>query len=214
MESKPGAARVAVMGLFFSWVPVLLAYAGPPRQSASDTPLPNVESACAQAPPDREYFIPEAFSEKVVPSNTGRHGYEQGCPFWVVDFSMNSKSNTYIQDGVRIKESTNFDGIPTDLPSSSSSAHNLKPGVLEDCKRYRQEYIIYTKYKHEPNFVLRSHNTVTHKMAGTSCYIPNNPKYKTKAPDANVLVVRVATRTKLRTSWQETAARAADAPPE
>jgi len=51
---------------------------------------------CAGAEADAEYFIPESLSEHAVPSGSGQYGYRQRCPFWVVDFSMNSKSNSFL----------------------------------------------------------------------------------------------------------------------
>jgi hypothetical protein len=182
--------------------------------SANDVAHLDFEATCANAQPDREYFIPENFADEVIASGSGRYAYEGQCPFWIVDFSMNNKSNTFMQDGVRIKENTQFYGIPNDLPSTESSAPALSPMTQEDCKRYQLSYMVYTKFKHEPNFVFRGKYAVNHKMTGSNCYIPQPSKFKTKAPDANVLVIRVVTRMKLRTSWQEAAARANDAPTE
>lgn len=177
-----------------------------------------LESKCAKAAADAEYFIPENISFHIVPSSSGRYGYRQGCPFWVVDFSMNSKANTVLApDGTRFREKTLFYGLAHDLPSSQS-AGGKDPIVKEDCLRLRVEYIIYTKFKHESAFVLKRH--ITAKGSWTSANVcslslnyalPQN-SFRTEAPEANVRVIRVATRVKLRTSWQEAAGRVEDAP--
>ncbi|MDO8478830.1 MAG: hypothetical protein Q7W02_22050 [Candidatus Rokubacteria bacterium] len=177
-----------------------------------------VETLCANAQADATYFIPEAFTEHSLRSISGKHGYRTSpnCPFWVADFSMNSKSNTFVdpRTNQRIKQRTQFYGRAHDLPSSPS-ADGTMPVVDEDCKRYTVEYIVYRKFKHEANFVLQKHVTSQGSVLGGGCIQQPKPdlaSYKTEAPDANVLVIRVATRVKLRTSWQETAARADDAP--
>jgi hypothetical protein len=188
-------------------------------QGGSSTVL--LETRCAQANADAAYFIPENLTEHRVPSGSGGYGYRQGCPFWVVDFSMNSKANSYIPFGstVRVREPTLFYGAIYDLPSSRSAGGTI-PIVKEDCERLRLEYIIYSKFKHEPNFVLKKHITTNAVWSGdNTCKLPINtalPEYhfKTSAPEANVLVIRVAARVKLRTSWQEVAAMASDAPQE
>jgi hypothetical protein len=188
-------------------------------QGSSSTVL--LETRCARADADAEYFIPESLSEHRVPSGSGGYGYRQGCPFWVVDFSMNSKANSYIPFGstARVREKTLFYGVIYDLPSSNSAGGSI-PIVKQDCERLRLEYIVYSKFKHEPNFVLKRHITANTVWSGdNTCKLPINtalPEYsfKTTAPEANVLVIRVATRVKLRTSWQEVAAMASDAPQE
>lgn len=177
-----------------------------------------LETRCAKVQPDAEYFIPENLSAHTVPSGSGRYGYRQGCPFWVVDFSMNSKSNTVLNpDGTRFREKALFYGLAHDLPSSQSEG-GKDPIVKEDCLRLRVEYIIYTKFKHESTFVFKRH--ITAKGGWTSANVcslslnyalPEN-SFKTEAPEANVRVIRVATRVKLRTSWQEAAGRVEDAP--
>ena len=178
-----------------------------------------LETRCANVQPDAEYFIPENISAHTVPSGSGGYGYRQGCPFWVVDFSMNSKSNTVLSpDGSRFREPTLFYGIAHDLPSSQS-AGGKDPIVKEDCLRLRVEYIIYTKFKHESAFVIKRHITAkgTWISSANVCSLslnyalPEN-SFKTEAPEANVRVIRVATRVKLRTSWQEAAGRVEDAP--
>ena len=193
--------------------------ASPAQQHGSRTTSATVllESECAGAQADFEYFIPENFSEHAVPSGSGRYGYRQRCPFWVVDFSMNSKSNSYLPPEGRVREPTLFFGLPHDLPSSNSAGGRI-PIVKEDCERLRLEYIIYSKFKHEANFVLKKHITANAGWSGT-CNLSINtalPQYHfmTRAPEANVLVIRVAARVKLRTSWQEVAAMAVDAPPQ
>lgn len=184
-------------------------------------PLPGagtVESLCAKAQADGTYFIPEAFNNHSIRSVSGRHGYRTSpdCPFWVVDFSMNSTSNIFVdpQTNQRSKEPTRFYGRAIDLPSSVA-ADDALPIVGEDCNRYTVEFIVYRKFKHEANFVLQTHVISQGTLQGSSCIQTPRPElaaYKTKAPDANVLVIRVATRVKLRTSWQETAAVAEDVP--
>ena len=194
--------------------------ASPTQQPGSRTTSSTVllETECGGVNADAEYFIPENFSEHAVPSGSGRYGYRQRCPFWVVDFSMNSKSNSYLNpEGTRVRERTLFFGLPHDLPSSNSAGGRI-PIVKEDCERLRLEYIIYSKFKHESNFVLKKHITANASWSGT-CNLSINtalPEYNfmTRAPEANVLVIRVATRVKLRTSWQEVAAIAEDAPPQ
>jgi hypothetical protein len=189
-----------------------------PRNRTPSSPTVLPEADCAGVAPDAEYFIPENFTRHDVPSGSGRYGYRQRCPFWVVDFSMNSKANSYLTpEGSRVRERTLFFGLPHDLPSSSSAAGWI-PIVKEDCERLRLEYIIYSKFKHESNFVLKRHITATASWSGT-CNLSIStalPQYHfmTRAPEANVLVIRVATRVKLRTSWQEVAAIAEDAPPQ
>src|SRR6266550_3292896 len=182
----------------------------PPRQqpgsgtTSSNTVL--LEADCAGASADAEYFIPENLSEHAVPSGSGRYGYRQRCPFWVVDFSMNSKSNSFVPPGgARVRERTNFFGLPHDLPSSNSAGGRI-PIVKEDCERLRLEYIIYSKFKHESKFVLKRHISANAGWSGNTCNLSINtalPEYHfmTTAPEANVLVIRVATRVKLRTSW-------------
>ncbi|HEU4386170.1 MAG TPA: hypothetical protein VFV34_00125, partial [Blastocatellia bacterium] len=171
-----------------------------------------LETECGRAAADAEYFIPESFSEHIVPSGTGKYGYRTKCPLWVVDFSMNSKSHSQLVNGVRVRHDTRFYGLPYDLPSSASAA-GTSPTVKEDCERLRVEYIIYAKFKHEANFVLVKHITarglwgspgqctLTKKILDENSFI-------TKAPESNVRVIRVACRVKERTSWQEAGARA------
>ena len=171
-----------------------------------------IESECATAKADDEYFIPEAFVEHLVPSLSGRYGYRARCPFWVVDFSMNSKSHSQLVNGVRIRNLTRFYGVPHDLPSSQS-AGGKDPIVQEDCQRLLVEYIIYTKFKHEANFVMTRHITAKGNWASNNKCLLTKPildenSFITQAPEANVRVIRVATRVKLRTSWQEAAAKA------
>lgn len=184
---------------------------------------------CEKANPDAEYFIPESFSLKMMPSSSGAYGYRSmvtSCPLWIVDFSMNSKSNTYIEPttGERIKESTVFSAGAYDLPSSASKNENgTIPTVAEDCKRYDHEYYIYSKMKHESIFQFQQYqrwkgswNPSSKKCdfvwGGTGNFSPSALKFK--APSANVLVIRVMVRVKLRDSWQKASANAYDAPPE
>jgi len=171
-----------------------------------------MESLCATAKADAEYFIPEAFVDHLVPSLSGRYGYRGGCPFWVVDFSMNSKSHSQLVNGVRIRNQTRFYGVPHDLPSSQS-AGGKDPIVQEDCQRLIVEYIIYTKFKHVANFVMTRHITAKGEWASNNQCLLTKPildenSFITQAPEANVRVIRVATRVKLRTSWQEAAGKA------
>ena len=130
---------------------------------------------------------------------------------------MNSKSNTFLEpDGSRSKQQALFFGVAHDLPSSQS-AGGKDPIVKEDGDRLRVEYIIYTKFKHESAFVFKKHVIATGVWNGSACglskhyALPAN-HFRTEAPDANVWVIRVATRVKLRTSWQEAAGRVEDAP--
>ena len=191
--------------------------AAPPGQRAGKAPtgLPNYKTLCAQASPDAEYFIPEAFTSKVVTSKSADYAYRKGCPFWIVDFSMNSKSNSFIFEGRRLFDGTDFDGVSSDLPSTSGTAADMTPGTEQDCTRLRVEYFVYKKFKHEANFVFQAHSVRAAGMWGTSCVIPTPGQYLVShAPTANVLVVRIATRVKLRNAYQEAAARAVDHPPQ
>lgn len=200
---------------------VSTALAAPDTKGPSEKmPSASVESLCAKAQADATYFIPESFKEQGLRSISGKHGYRASpnCPFWVADFSMNSKSNTFVdpKTNQRIKERTQFYGRAQDLPSSPSAEGTI-PTVDEDCKRFTVEYIVYRKFNHEANFVLIKHVTSEGSVLGAGCTQQPKPdlaSYKTEAPDANVLVIRVATRVKLRTSWQETTARAEDVPAE
>lgn len=176
-------------------------------------------SRCAKAPPDAEYFVPENLVQHIVPSGSGAYGYREGCPLWIVDFSLNSKSNTYLVNGQRFVEKTVFYGVPHDLPSSLS-AGGKNPIVEEDCKRLRVEHFIYKKFKHESAFVFQKHLFRKGQWQGSQnggCKLTKDPgtppdSFRVEAPDANVLVIRVATRVKLRTSWQEAAAIIHDIP--
>lgn len=185
----------------------------------SDRQNRRVVTECAKIAPDAEYFVPENLVKHIVPSGSGAYGYRSTCPFWVVDFSLNSKSNSSLSpDGTRFLEDTVFYGIPHDLPSSAM-ANGTDPIVKEDCERLRVEHYIFRKFKHEPTFVFQKH---LYRQGGwipstKSCKLTKDPgqapdRFKTEAPQANVLVIRVATRVKLRTSWQEAAAIVHDLP--
>jgi hypothetical protein len=216
----------------------LLFLAPPPAPAAKPTVRPGTATGaaatparpaalmdhCAKAPPDAEYFIPESFSQKVMPSGSGGYGYRSRaeCPFWIVDFSLNSRSNTQIdpETGERLKESTHFRGDAFDLPSSQQK-NGIRPIVAEDCQRLFIEYTIYTKMKHESAFILRNRVRQQGDWKGGSCNLKGLKPGDSiadvltyKAPDANVLVVRVVVGVKLRSSWQEAAAIASDGPPE
>ena len=178
-----------------------------------------VVTNCAKIGPDAEYFVPENLVQHIVPSGSGAYGYRNTCPFWVVDFSLNSKANSVLlPNGSRLLEDTVFYGIPHDLPSSLM-AGGTDPIVKEDCERLRVEHYIYRKFKHETTFVFQKHLYRQGQwIASTkSCKLTKDPgqapdRFKTEAPQANVLVIRVATRVKLRTSWQEAAAIIHDLP--
>lgn len=174
-------------------------------------------AGCTTVQPDREFFIPEAIPQKgiSIESGSGRYGYQlkPKCPFWVVDYKLNKHSNTILSsDGTRLKLPTEFYGIPYDLPGTKAG----NPSILvteEDCKRWTLEYAIYTKWNHESNTEFKLVRQM--KADSTGCLIPaDNAKYRLdQSPSANVLVVRVVTRMKLRSSVQETAAYARIAPP-
>jgi len=184
---------------------------------ADATDRPTV-AMCKKVAPDAEYFVPEDLKLHRVPSGSGAYGYRQNCPFWVVDFSLNRLANSILEaDGSRSFEETKFYGAAYDLPSSSS-ANGKDPIVKEDCLRLRVEYYIFSKFKHEPEFVFRRHLYMVGEWTGqNTCMLSKDPTsapdwFKLTAPKANVLVVRVATRVKLRTSWQETTAVIEDVP--
>ena len=192
---------------------------GPDVSEPSSRDDRRVVRECAKVGPDAEYFIPENLVSHTVRSGSGAYGYRKICPFWVVDFSLNSKSNSNLQpDGTRDFDDTVFYGIPHDLPSSLM-AGGIDPIVKEDCSRLRVEHYIYKKFKHEAEFVFQKH-LYRQGQWDTSlnhCTLTKNPavapdRFKTAAPQANVLVIRVATRVKLRTSWQEAAAKIEDLP--
>ncbi len=191
----------------------------PSTTESRTTLVTTVVSSCATVQPDAEYFIPENLVEHIVPSGSGAYGYRKGCPLWVVDFSLNSKSNSYLPpNGQRIPEKTVFYGVPHDLPSSLS-AGGENPIVQEDCQRLRVEHFIYKKFKHESAFVFKKHLTRKGVWQGSQngCILTKDPAtppdgFRVEAPEANVLVIRVATRVKLRTSWQEAAAKIHDVP--
>lgn len=183
-------------------------------------PVKGMEEICAKVPPDAEYFIPESFKEKKVASGSGWYGYRSAtkCPLWVVDFSMNSKSNTYVSpdSGKRFKEETVFSGDAYDLPSSAAKFGNA-PIVEEDCKRFKGRYFTYFKMKHEPTFKFIKTVTYHGSWAGHSnkCDVVfSEGGAKFTAPDANVLVIRVAVDVLLRSSFQEAAAIAKDGTPD
>ena len=214
---------------FLAVLSALIVSAALPTTFAQDTAFGDVSSTaqsravvsrCAKALPDAEYFVPENLEEHIVPSGSGAYGYRKSCPLWIVDFSLNSKSNTYVVDGQRFVEKTVFYGEPHDLPSSLSAGGN-NPIVEEDCKRLRVEHFIYKKFKHESTFVFQKHLFRKGEWQGSQngCALTKDPgtppdSYTVEAPNANVLVIRVATRVKLRTSWQEAAARIHDIPHE
>ena len=215
-------AFITIKSLFVLSATILsaAALATSPAQQVGEMSRTNslsLETKCAKVQPDAEYFIPETIKGHSVPSGSGRYGYREVCPLWVVDFSMNSKSNTALNpDGSRFKEKTLFFGVAHDLPSSQSAGGKY-PIVKEDCDRLRVEYIIYAKFKHESTFVLKKHIISTGEWNGSACALSKHyanaaNHFRTEAPDANVWVIRVATRVKLRTSWQEAAGRLEDAP--
>jgi len=209
----PASKFLAVLTLAVSAVLATTHAQAPNLNELSTTQTRTIVSNCAKAPPDAEYFIPENLVEHIVPSGSGAYGYRTGCSFWVVDFSLNSKSNTsLLPNGERFVEETVFYGTPHDLPSSLS-AGGKKPIVEEDCKRLRVEHFIYKKFKHESAFVFQKHLFRKGEWQGSQngCKLTKDPatppdSFRVKAPKANVLVIRVATRVKLRTSWQEAAA--------
>ena len=174
-------------------------------------------SRCAKVAPDAEYFVPEKIVQHTVPSGSGAYGYRTGCPLWVVDFSLNSKSNTeLLPNGDRFHEKAAFFAVAHDLPSSSSAGGEI-PIVKEDCERLRVEHFIYKKFKHEPTFLFQKYLLRKGEWIASpkTCRLTKDPytppdSFTAEAPNANVLVIRVAVRVKLRTSWQEAAARISD----
>ena len=212
--------KLTLMLLALSAVTICIAVGQQPNVSElSDRENRRVVDECAKLAPDAEYFVPENLVQHIVPSGSGAYGYRKICPFWVVDFSLNSKANSsLLPDGSRYIEDTVFYGIPHDLPSSLN-AGGTSPIVKEDCDRLRVEHYIYRKFKHEADFVFQKHlyRQGVWVASTKSCRLTKDPglapdRFKTKAPEANVLVIRVATRVKLRTSWQEAAAIIHDLP--
>ncbi len=216
---RPTLKFLAVLPALVASAVLSTTHAQAPNVSELTTQTRPIVSKCAKAPPDAEYFIPENLVQHIVPSGSGAYGYRTGCPLWVVDFSLNSKSNTVLlPNGQRMKEKTVFYGVPHDLPSSLT-AGGENPIVKEDCERLRVEHFIYRKFKHEPTFIFQKHLTRTGVWQGSQngCKLTKDPgtppdAFRVEAPDANVLVIRVATRVKLRTSWQEAAAKIHDIP--
>ena len=127
---------------------------------------PRMISACKTVSADADYFVPENIKEHTVPSPSGAYGYREGCPFWVVDFSLNRLANsTLTPNGSRVFDESIFYGVPHDLPSSEA-AGGEDPIVKEDCARLRVEHYIFKKFKHESQ--LSSQNTFTGRDNGTA----------------------------------------------
>ena len=132
--------------------------APPTNQPTVSTPigaLPSTAndhfSACAKANAADQFFIPENFMSQKLPSKSGKYGYASNCPFWIVDFKLNNKSNSFLDpNGMRLFHKTVFRGMPYDLPSSSGPGGYV-PTVAEDCKRSLYETMVFTKLNHEPN---------------------------------------------------------------
>lgn len=218
--SKPVAAALCTAALLSP----TLAITAPSVADISDQLVPSLQTSCAAARTDATYFIPEKFGEKKMPSGSAAYGYRTGCPLWIVEYSMNSKSNTYLDEqGVRHKANTLFLGFPFDLPSSATAdAENAT--VAEDCNRLRVEYYIYTKMKDQAAFTFRHHViwkgvwSESSKVCNRAYLKPstdgNDATFYLKAPDAGVRVIRVAVRVKERSSWQEAAALAGQGPAE
>jgi hypothetical protein len=170
--------------------------------------------ACADVKADTVFVVPKAFDDVkgyYLPSPSGGYGYRQGCPFWVVDFFLNSDSHSN-----PLREPTRFTGIAYDLPSSPSTIQGF-PGDPEDCSRFVVDYYVYQRSSLDPTYQASSqwptrlHTTLSTCNApkdATSQYVDVMP------PEVNAWWVRVAVRVRERNSWQEAAAAATLPPPQ
>ena len=178
------------------------------------------ETACAKVAADATWLVPKSFPKDghYVPSPSGGYGYRHNCPFWVVDFALNSESHTF--DNPPSKEWTRFTGVAYDLPSSPSTAEGLS-GDPEDCNRLWIEYYVYQRYSLEAGFdtatewpplhtVLKGEYDALNQVCGVTSVTDFTDA---QAPPLNLWWVRVAVRVRERNTWQEAAAFAFTPPP-
>lgn len=192
-----------------------------PPVTQAGAPMTTVFQVCARGEPDAHYLIPDsnAFSGRTEASGDGEYGYEPAseCPYWVVDFLMNRFSNTWVNEsGQLMREHVLFSGGAFDLPSSPSR-DGTRPVIEEDCRRLEIDVLVYRKDPDENIFRLVKHGSgrfASWNAQSKSCSLQGLPEvHSERAPDANMLKVRIAVRVKLRGSWQQAAAHALIAPP-
>lgn len=202
-----------------------------PEQGSSLKKLPpgllsnRPEISCAAIEHDVYTWIPETMGEIVRESGSGAYGYRKGCNFWVVDYAMNWLSNNPLDPyGNRLHENTRFFGSAFDLPSSlTANGVNAFPGTKDDCENFELRYLIWTRMNNDPDWIYKGDRrlfgtpsswdpaTGACSLGDASTLEGGLSYFETKAPPGqNVLRIRVATRVKERTSWQETAAIARD----
>ncbi len=174
---------------------------------------------CGRVEPDASYFIPELFSGRVEASGSGAYAYKpkKECPYWVVDYSMNRFSNTWVNEsGLRVREGVLFSGNPYDLPSSNLTndlSFGRRPNTEEDCKRVEIDVLTYKKDPNENIFRFLKSEKSRFYAWSTSCGLLGLSDFGTIAPTSALLWIRIAVRVKLRGSWQQAAAYAQLAPP-
>lgn len=191
-----------------------------PTIGAADTPgtMQTTVGACAAAAPDAEYLIPRQFSVRTEASKDGGYGFLKpaACNYWIVDFLLNRYSNERItEDGMVLHDPVIFAGDAYDLPSSAQ--HNgSRPIVEEDCRKLEIDVLVYRKDPDSNTFTLlsRSQGRFASWNAGNrSCSISALQARTETAPHANITKIRIATRVKLRGTWQQAAGLAYLAPP-
>lgn len=175
---------------------------------------------CSTVEPDASYLIPRSneFSGQVLASGDGEYGYQSSadCPYWVTDFKLNRYSNTWISEsGALMKEGVLFKGDAYDLPSSQSHG-GTRPIVEEDCRRLEVDVILYRREPGTTTFKLVDSGKGRFASWSESggCSLSGLPEIiGAEAPNANILTIRIATRARLRDSWQQAAGTAFLAPP-
>lgn len=156
---------------------------------------------CKSVAPDQTYYLTSATGAISAPSPHGGYGYDNAdfCGRWVVDFKFGTAAPKRL-----------LSGRPYDLPSSSA-ALGTWPANAVDCSRLRVSTTIYRKKSTETTFTVLTSKVATGIWQSGSCYAP--VASATALPSTSGWdTYRVAVATKLRASWQQTAA-SADYPP-
>lgn len=195
----------------------------PTARAVASTALPEtVMEACGKVEPDASFLIPkydEWGTERALPSGDGEYGYPAGapCQFWVTDFMLNRNSNTAVDpsNGQVTREPVRFSGNPFDLPSSPG--RSIRPNNPEDCMRLEVDVLVYRKEPGFSTFKLLAYEQLRplswsedQKLCAFT-----SPKVGVSAiaPAGNMLTIRIATRVKLRGTWQQAAGYASKLPP-
>lgn len=152
---------------------------------------------CKTAAADKTYYVTSSTAYLAVPSPHGGYGYGDGltdfCRRWVVDFKFGTASTKRV-----------LSGLPYDLPSSEV-ALGTWPKNAEDCTRLRVYTSIYRKKSTETSFTLLTSKVAAGTWHTTGCSVP----VATASASSSASgwdTYRVAVATKLRASWQQTAA--------